>query len=152
METIFKLLLLITLFSLALAQNFSCVLLIYIQIKLPSESVIKQDDLVFDNFTVACAQTNYTEGWYIFNVTGNTEHFSNEIVSYYAGFLEGYLYSDIIDNHYTNIFKTLLGGQLYNNQTIEFMNQQLDYMYFLSNNSIIDLTGFSELGGSKIDC
>ena len=73
------------------------------------ESIIECSEIT-DNI-IALGSYKEEEGWNIFNVTTNNKY-SNEKQSFFAGYLEGYIYCDKINYHYTNIKDTLYNGQI----------------------------------------
>lgn len=63
------------------------------------------------------------------------ESFSNEIQSYYAGYLEGYIYHELIGFHYTNIYKTLFHNKDLPEDLVFYMKKQEEFYRNLMNGS-----------------
>jgi len=56
------------------------------------------------------------------------EDFSNEIQSYFAGYLEGYIYHELIGYHYTNIYKTIFHDKNVPEELEMFMQKQQEFV------------------------
>jgi len=78
-------------------------------------------------FNITCAEFNKKEGWHLLNLK-TYEPFSNEIQSYYAGYLEGYIYHELIGFHYINIFKTIFHNKELPDNLKEFMRDQQSFV------------------------
>ena len=92
-----------------------------------SDEVISECSEMTDNIIALGAYTE-EEGWSIFNVTTNNKY-SNEKQSYFAGYLEGYIYCDKINYHFTNIKDTLYNGQIIlSDKAKEYIKTQRDFI------------------------
>lgn len=78
---------------------------------------------------VACASYYESEGWHIFNVENTQDNsVSNKLLAFSAGILEGYVYHQMIDYHYTNIFSTIMNKDNFSNKTLEYVYNQYKYI------------------------
>lgn len=68
------------------------------------------------------------EGWHIFYVKSNSL-FDNAQQSYAAGFLEGYIYCNYINYHFTNIKNTLYNGKIdLSQKALNFIKEQREFV------------------------
>jgi len=82
----------------------------------------------FKDLIVACATYYDSEGWHILTVKSQENNHTNLIKAFSAGLLEGYIYHDLVDFHYTNIFSTIMNKTHFTNRTLEFVNDQYKYV------------------------
>lgn len=76
---------------------------------------------------IVCADFDKREGWHVLNLK-TFKPFSNEIQSYFAGYLEGFIYHQLIGFHYTNIYKTLFGNKELPEELKTFLKLQEEYV------------------------
>ena len=94
-----------------------------------SFSIIEKDQLNKNHgkTQIACAEFDKREGWHILNLK-TFQPFSNEIQSFFAGYLEGFIYHELISFHYTNIFKSLFDNKELPDDLKTFMKQQEEFI------------------------
>ena len=93
-------------------------------------------DLIFKKKKIACAEYGLEEGWNILNIK-TYKDFSNEIQSYFAGYIEGYIYHELIDFHYKNIFETILNGKNIPENLQLYIKSQKKFLKKLANSTDI---------------
>lgn len=88
-----------------------------------SKNEIKSNQ--FRNIT--CAEFKMNEGWHILNIK-TYRPFSNEIQSYFAGYIEGYIYHQLIRYHYINIYESIFNGKDLNENLRLFLKKQDEFV------------------------
>lgn len=88
-----------------------------------------------ENNIITCADFDKREGWHIMNIKTYLP-FSNEIQSYFAGYIEGYIYHELIGYHHTNIYKTVFHDKELPNELNVFMKKQEEFVRRLINEKI----------------
>lgn len=109
---------------------------LYTDLKIIENSIFLTKDYEYqeenNNIKIACAKFDFKEGWHILDIQ-TFQPFSNAIQSYYAGYLEGYIYHELIGYHYTNIYKTLFNNTELDEDLKSYLNKQEDYYRNLIN-------------------
>ena len=119
---------------------------IYFNLEYLKNSVYLEKKNRTDNkIKIVCADYNKKEGWYLLDLK-TFEPFTNEIQSYFAGYLEGYIYHELIGFHYKNIFMSNFQGKELPDDLKSFIGKQKEYVrnlikitdshYFLENNNL----------------
>jgi hypothetical protein len=80
---------------------------------------------------IACAEFDLKEGWHLLDIK-TYRPYSNEIQSYFAGYIEGYIYHELISFHHKNIYETIFNGEELNENLRLFLYKQEEYIRNLS--------------------
>lgn len=84
--------------------------------------------------SIACSKTSINEGWHLFEAE-TYNPFPNDLRVYSAGYLEGYIYSQLINYHYTNTYLSIFNNKPLNEQTNKYVMDQFNYIEDLVQNN-----------------